>query len=177
MCKAVFSHCSINHISDTDQSYYLYNLCTGSTIYLIQINHILDTNLALDHSWHKTYHLSSLCSARVWEVLWKALSLATRSVESWAAFTASCLGMTRRAWANSAIASCSLLACKDCFKKKKETHIQMHFLNTPSGWALVQLLYCNHGVWCFTASLVHNSSLPFAASKFIYSGFLFFFLI
>ena len=58
------------------------------------------------------YHLSSLCSALVCEVLWKARSLATRSVESWAAFTASCFGITRRDWANSAMANCSLLACR-----------------------------------------------------------------
>jgi hypothetical protein len=43
----------------------------------------------------------------VWAELWYARSLATRSVASWAALTASILGMMRRASANSAMASCS----------------------------------------------------------------------
>lgn len=43
----------------------------------------------------------------VWAELWYARSLATRSVESWAALTASILGMISRASANSAMASCS----------------------------------------------------------------------
>lgn len=53
------------------------------------------------------HHLRFLRSGLTWASLWKARSLATRSVESWAAFTASVLGMTRRERANSAIASCS----------------------------------------------------------------------
>ena len=46
-------------------------------------------------------------SEAVWAALWYARSLATRSVESLAALTESVLGMTRRAAANSAMASCS----------------------------------------------------------------------
>ena len=53
------------------------------------------------------HHLSLSLSGTDWDRLWRALSLATRSVESRAAFTASVLGMTRRDFANSAIAICS----------------------------------------------------------------------
>ena len=53
------------------------------------------------------HHLRLSLSVIVWDALWKALSLATRSVESRAALTASVLGITSRAWANSATASCS----------------------------------------------------------------------
>lgn len=54
------------------------------------------------------YHLSSSLSVMVCEALWNALSFATRSVESSAAFTESVFGMTNSALANSATASCSL---------------------------------------------------------------------
>ena len=51
----------------------------------------------------------------VWAELWYARSLATRSVASWAALTASILGMISRASANSAMASCS----REPYWKKK----------------------------------------------------------
>lgn len=57
------------------------------------------------------YHLRPSLSVMVWEALWKALNLATSSVESSAAFTDRVLGITRRALANSATASCSLDVC------------------------------------------------------------------
>lgn len=63
----------------------------------------------------KTYHLRSVRSACVCEVLWKARNLDTKSVASCAALTASCLGMTSNECANSAIASCSLELCRKYF--------------------------------------------------------------
>lgn len=53
-------------------------------------------------------HFKSALSPWSWEVLWNALSLATRSTESLAAFTARVFGITSKELANSAIASCSL---------------------------------------------------------------------
>ena len=56
----------------------------------------------------QSHHFNPSLSAIVCEALWKALSLATSSVESCAAFTARVFGITNKACANSAIANCSL---------------------------------------------------------------------
>ena len=62
-------------------------------------------NIPLYKSSPKYLRLS--LSATDCDMLWRARSLATRSVASRAAFTASVFGITRRDLANSAIAICS----------------------------------------------------------------------
>merc|ERR1719270_871466 len=73
-------------------------------------------------SWRSSpWFLRVACSVFVWLELWYARSFATRSDASWAAFTASVLGMTNKDLANSAIANCSLDA-SDLVAKLRAYH-------------------------------------------------------
>lgn len=77
--------------------------CIGYNIRYSHIHIKFENIISMKGHYHFRWALSD-CS---WDALWYARSLATRSAESFAAFTVRVLGITNNEFANSAIASCS----------------------------------------------------------------------
>eukprot|EP00732_Lithocolla_globosa_P003289 Lithocolla_globosa_v1_NODE_2567_length_1950_cov_17.572559.p2 type:complete len:309 gc:universal NODE_2567_length_1950_cov_17.572559:294-1220(+) len=101
-------------------------------------------------------HLSWLFLASVCAALWYARSLATSSVESLAALLASVLGMTRRACANSAMASCSREASVVAnFSKNSDSAASTH---PPPGTTLFdsRVRLITHSTSCKDRSISSN---------------------